>query len=308
MADSKAIAIVNPRSADGTTGRQWPDLAQMLEREGIAAEGRLTQSPGHAAALTREALRQGASRIIAVGGDGTVNEVINGFFDGTEAIAPQAELGVLCRGTGCDFIKTLGIPKNDIEAIHRLTRAQPRTIDVGRVRFVNNAGEEELRYFGNIAEAGLGGAVVQRVNNSSKALGGFATFLAATLQTFLTHKNQPAEIIIDGKYVRNIPVCNIVIGNGRYFGGGMKVLPQADLSDGHFDVLIMGDFNVPELFANIAKVYQGTHLGHPKVEVFQATSVKVTSSSRMPLDLDGEAAGTTPATFDLVPAALKVLF
>lgn len=307
MSGVPAVAIVNPRSADGTTGRKWPEFAQMLADAGMPVEARMTEHPGHGADLTRQALRAGARRIIAVGGDGTVNEVVNGFFDGDQAISPEAELGVLCRGTGCDFIKTLGIPRADEGGIQRLTVAEAHPVDVGRVRYVNNRGEEEVRYFINIAEAGIGGEVVDRANASSKAAGGFATFLGATLQSIFTMRNQPAEIVIDGKYVRNLPVCNVVVANGRFFGGGMKIMPQADLSDGKFDVLVMGDFNRPELMANLARVYSGTHLGHPKVEVFQAASVRVTSVARLKLDLDGEFPGTTPAQFDIVPGAIRVI-
>ncbi len=307
MSGSAAVAIVNPRSADGSTGRQWADLSRRLADAGRPIETRVTERAGHAAELTREALRSGASRIYAVGGDGTVNEVVNGFFEGDRALNPEAELGVLCRGTGCDFIKSLSIPKADEGGIERVLAGEARRTDVGRVRYVNYRGEEEQRYFINIAEAGIGGEVVNRVNAASKAAGGFLTFLGASLATILVHRNQPAEIIIDGKYIRNLPVCNVVVANGRFFGGGMKIMPHADMADGKLDVLVMGDFNRADLLANVAKVYSGTHLGHPKVEVFQAETVRVTSVARLPLDLDGEAPGTTPAQFDIVPGAIRVI-
>jgi YegS/Rv2252/BmrU family lipid kinase len=308
MSGSQAqVAIVNPRSADGSTEKLWPDLARQLAEAGLTVETRFTEHGGHAAALTREALLAGATRIYAVGGDGTVNEVVNGFFDGDKPINPEAELGVLCRGTGCDFIKSLSIPKADEGGVSRLLAGQAHPTDVVRARYVNHQGQEEQRYFVNIAEAGLGGEVVGRVNRASKAAGGFLTFLGASVASILTSRNQPAEIVIDGKYVRNLPVCNIVIANGKYFGGGMKIMPHADLSDGKLDVLVMGDFNRAELLSNVAKVYSGSHLGHPKVEVFHAESVRVTSVARLPLDLDGEAPGTTPAQFDIVPGAIRII-
>ncbi|MBM3267699.1 MAG: diacylglycerol kinase family lipid kinase [Candidatus Sericytochromatia bacterium] len=307
MSGSAGTAIVNPRSADGSTGLIWADLARRITEAGHEIETRLTDHQGHAAELTREALRAGAKRIYAVGGDGTVNEVINGFFEGERAIAPDAELGVLCRGTGCDFIKSLHLPKADEGGIERVLAGHAEPTDVGRVRYVNLRGEEEMRYFINIAEAGLGGQVVSRVNNASKAAGGFLTFLGASLASIAGNRNQPAEIVIDGKYVRNLPVCNVVVANGKYFGGGMKIMPHADLADGKLDVLVMGDFSRADLLANVAKVYSGTHLGHPKVEVFQAESIRVTSVARLPLDLDGECPGTTPAQFDVVPGAIRVI-
>lgn len=307
MSGPRATAIVNPRSANGTTARDWPELARLLEAKGHPVDVSFTAKPGQATELTRNALRSGATRIVAVGGDGTVNEVVNGFFDDEKAVAPGSELGVLCRGTGCDFIKTLDIPKIDAVGVERLLTGTPRPIDIGRARFVSLDGEDVMRYFINIAEAGIGGEVATKVNHSSKAAGGFLTFLGATLGTFLGHSNHPAEVIIDGKYVRSLPLCNVVIANGRYFGGGMKIIPHADLSDGKLDVLVMGDFNAAELFANVAKVYQGTHLGHPKVELFVAESIRITSAVRLPLDLDGESPGTTPAEFDVVPRAINLI-
>lgn len=307
MTVSLAIAIVNLHSAGGATERQWPQLARKLQEAGLAVEPRFTGGPGHAAELTRSALKDGAPRILVVGGDGTINEVINGFFEGDDPLATDAAIGLLCRGTGCDLVRTLGIPRDDDAAVRLLVTGQPRPIDVGRVRFVNRQGKAEIRYFANIAEAGLGGAVVKRVNAGSKALGGTATFLLASLASFATYRNAPAEIVIDGSYVRNVQLCNAVIANGRYFGGGMKIVPDADPADGQLDVLLMGDLSRVELFANIARVYRGTHVGHPKVERFSARTVRITSPIPLPLDLDGEAAGTTPAEFEMVPGAISLI-
>lgn len=307
MTDSKAVAIVNPRSAGGATERQWPALAGKLLQAGVDVEARFTSRAGEAAELTRRALREGVRRVLAVGGDGTFNEVINGFFDGEAPLGADAEIGILCRGTGCDFIRTLGIPKDDDLAVRRIAQGTPRRIDVGRVRFVNLAGQEEVRYFANVAEAGLGGAVVRRVNQSSKAMGGFATFLWATLATVLTHHNHSAEISIDDRHVRNLPLCNAVVANGRYMGGGMKILPDADPSDGQLDVMLMGDLARWEVMVNLLRVYRGTHVGHPKVERFSARTVRITSPKPLPLDLDGEAVGTTPARFEIVPGAVSIV-
>jgi YegS/Rv2252/BmrU family lipid kinase len=266
-----------------------------------------TEGPGHATELVREGLAAGHRLIVVVGGDGTLNEAVNGFFDadGTP-INPAAELGVICRGTGCDFIKSLGIPKREDLALQRILSGSSRAIDVGRVQFHDASGQEHGRYFLNIAEAGLGGAVVERVNRSSKRLGGFASFLLNTLATFATYRNGPMTVQIDGAPPETLQAANLVVGNGRYFGGGMCILPEAELDDGIFDVLIMGDLNRFELFTNIARVYRGSHLSHPKIRHMRARQIRVEGRAPLLLDVDGEQPGLAPATFTILPSALRV--
>lgn len=279
----------------------------MLEAAGLQAEAHFTEGPGHATRLVAEGIRAGHRFIVAVGGDGTLNEAVNGFFDPEgQAIAPDAELGVLCRGTGCDFIKSMGIPRSEELAIQRLVSGVSRPIDVGRVQFQSASGQESIRYFLNIAEAGLGGAVVARVERTSKRLGGFASFLMGTLATFAAYRNRPMTLRFDDGPAETLVAANLVVGNGRYFGGGMCILPEAELDDGFFDVLLMGDFTRRELFGNIAKVYRGRHLTHPKVRHLRARKITVSSPEPLLLDVDGEQPGLGPATFTLLPRAIRV--
>ncbi len=303
----EAFLVVNPRSADGTTEAQWPRFARMLDEAGVVGQPHFTEGPGHATELVREGLAAGHRLIVVVGGDGTLNEAVNGFFDadGTP-LNPNAELGVICRGTGCDFIKSLGIPKREDRALQRILTGSSRAIDVGRVRFHDATGQERVRYFLNIAEAGLGGAVVERVNRSSKRLGGFASFLLNTLATFATYRNGLMTVQFDGAPPESLRAANLVVGNGRYFGGGMCILPEAELDDGIFDVLIMGDLNRLELFTNIARVYRGSHLTHPKIRHLRAREIRVEGKAPLLLDVDGEQPGLAPATFTILPGALRV--
>ena len=302
-----AYLVVNPRSADGTTGAHWPRFARMLEEAGLHAQAHFTEGPGHATDLVREGLRAGQKHIVIVGGDGSINEAVNGFFapDGT-AWNPEAELGILCRGTGCDYIKSLGLPKREDLAIQRLLKGSVRTVDIGRVEFRDAAGEARQRYFCNIAEAGLGGAVVDRVNRSSKRLGGFASFLLSTLSTFVTYRNPRMTIQVDDMPPETLLASNLIVGIGGCFGGGMRILPEAELDDGRFDVLVMGDLSRVELFTNIARVYRGSHLTPPKIRHGRARRVTVTSPEPLLLDVDGEQPGLAPATFTIVPGALRV--
>lgn len=302
-----ALFIVNPRSADGTTGSQWARLEAMITREGLRGEARFTEGPGHATELVRSALAEGQRLIIAVGGDGTVNEVVNGFFSPQGAsLAIDAELGLICRGTGCDFIKSLGIPKREDLAAKRIYHGSSQVIDLGRADFRDAEGRQTSRFFGNIAEAGLGGAVAARANRRSKALGGFASFLMSTLATVATHQPQPMTVQFDDAPPETLKALNLVVGNGRYFGGGMHILPGAQLDDGFFDVLLMGDLGRGELMRNLAKVYLGKHLSHPGLRHLRARRVQVSSSEPLLLDLDGEQPGVAPATFTIQPAALRV--
>lgn len=279
----------------------------MLDQAGLQAEPRFTEGPGHATQLVREGLAGGHRLVVAVGGDGTVNEAVNGFFapDGSP-LQPGAEFGVICRGTGCDFIKSHGIPKREDLALERILRGSSRSIDLGRVRFEKPSGQPQSRIFCNIAEAGLGGAVVERVNRSSKRLGGFASFLLGTLATFATYRNSPMTLEVDDSAPETLVASNLVVGLGRYFGGGMCILPEARVDDGYFDVLVMEDLSRLELFTNIARVYRGSHLSHAKIRHLRARELRVTSSAPLLLDVDGEQPGLTPATFSLLPGALRL--
>ncbi len=293
---STPLFIVNPRAGGGKARSFLP----------LGGEIRFTDGPGHATELARDGLKEGRSLIVAVGGDGTLNEVVNGFFEGNRPLNPSAELGVVGIGTGCDTIKSFRIPKDPRKAFRLLDDFEARSIDLCRVGFRDHHGEEALRYFINIAEAGLGGAVVFSTNKSTKKLGGFLTFFLGTLQAILHHRNATLELQVDGDLPRALVAANIVVGNGKYFGGGMKILPRAEFDDQLLEVLVMGDLSRLELLANLGGVYFGTHLKHPLVECFRASRVKISSTRPLLLDVDGEQPGTTPADFEILPKALKV--
>lgn len=300
-----AVFIVNPRSAHGTTRARWPALEAYLRDLGMAGQTYYTACPDDARRLTVEALRAGTRLVVAVGGDGTINEVVNGFFDPAAPAPGEAELGILPCGTGGDLIRTLGISRNPYHAAEQLLKGNTRRLDVGRARF-QAAGKQVERYFINIAEAGLGGAVADRVNRASKKLGGFASFLAGTLAAFATYQPCQMTIGVDGAPPRSLRAWNVVVGNGRYFGGGMHILPGAQPDDGWFDVMVVGDVPRSALFANVVSIYRGTHLHQAGVEHFRAREVTVDATEPLLLDLDGEQPGCSPVTFQVVPGALSV--
>ena len=184
--------------------------------------------------------------MVAVGGDGTINEVVNGFFDGETLVAPKAVLGILPMGTGGDFIKTTGTSRVLVEAAQALAKGTPRAIDVGRLRYVTHEGAPGLRHFVNIASFGISGLVDRYVNQSSKLLDGKASFYLATLRASLRYRNARCRITFDDGPVTEQAVYTAAIANGRFFGGGMKIAPEAELDDGRFDVVLIGDVSLDQ--------------------------------------------------------------
>jgi YegS/Rv2252/BmrU family lipid kinase len=302
------VVIINPHSAGGKTEKRWPQLREIIHEAYGPFEAKFTDAPGSATRLAREALQGGADLVVAMGGDGTINEVVNGFFDGSKPVAANAAFGVLPAGTGGDFIKTLGTSKEIRAAAEQLKKATPRPIDVGRLTFIGNDGSSQVRHFINIASFGIGGLVDRYVNESSKSLGGTVSFAMATLKAGLKYKNATVRLVLDGAPPREGKIYNVAVANGRYFGGGMKVAPEASLDDGLFDVITMGDFGFSDLLLRGLDIYSGKHVTNPKVTVHRARKVEATNTDggEVLLDVDGEAPGRLPATFELIPGGLKV--
>jgi diacylglycerol kinase (ATP) len=229
-----------------------------------------------------------------------VNEVVNGIAE-----RPNVELAVIARGTGWDFARSLGLPRKLEAAIDVALNGRPCEIDLGRVHYRPWAGGETQSWFANVASAGMSGAIAQRANDTSKAFGGKASYVWATLAVFARWANSEIEVTVDGES-RRARMHDVVIANGAYFGGGMKICPDASADDGTFDVLLIGDLTKRDLMFTLPKTFRGTHLPHPKAELLHGTHVAVDASEPLPIQLDGEQPGTTPARFELVPRALRV--
>ena len=300
MPGSGTVFLVNPASENGATGRRWPELAHRAASLGLRGDALLSERPGQLAELARQAADAGASLLVVVGGDGTVNEVVNGI-----AGRDDVELAVIPRGTGWDFVRTYGIPRRLENAVEVALHGRTRTIDLGRARYRSWDGSAGESLFANIASAGMSGAIAKRSNESSKALGGKVSYLWATLAVFSRWRSDEVRATVDGEE-RHGPMHDVVVANGRYFGGGMKICPEAEPDDGLFDVLLIGDLTKRDLLLTLPKTYRGKHLPHPKAEVLRGAVVQLETPEPLPVELDGEQPGTTPARYEVVPQALRL--
>ncbi len=305
----KTMAVVNPRSSNGKTGKGWPDFSKELARRVGAVDFRLTTFPGEATILTREALAKGYDLILSVGGDGTHHEVLNGFFDGTTQINPQAALAVITSGTGGDFRRTLGLEPGPHAALKLLDGEALRPIDVGRFSYFTHDGKPATAHFLNILSFGIGGLVDHYVNTTTKALGGRVSFFMGTLRAMMKYRPQPVRISLDGgpAMERTIHVC--AVANGRYFGGGMFIAPQAELDDGQFEVVLLKDLSTARFVTMSSHIYSGTHVQHPNVEVHRASVIEaspVVPGDAVLLDVDGEAKGALPIKVEVLSKCLKL--
>jgi diacylglycerol kinase (ATP) len=249
--------------------------------------------------LARQAVDAGAGLLVVVGGDGSVNEVANGIAQ------REIELAVIPRGTGWDFARSQGIPRHVDAAVDVAVNGAARAIDLGRAFYRTWAGAEETRWFANVASVGMSGAIAQRANETTKALGGRVSYLLATLSVFARWRVGDVRVSV-GESAREGRMHDVIVANGRYLAGGMMICPDAQPDDGLFDVLLIGDLTKRDLLLTLPKTYRGTHLPHPKAEVLRGSVVTVDGPSPLPIELDGEQPGTTPVRFELVPRALRV--
>jgi len=294
-----SVVIVNPSSAGGSTAEAWPQIASDLRSHFGPFRVLFTKQRGDAAALAGGAAREGAKLIIACGGDGTISEVANGIL----TAGKDVELGILPSGTGGDFRRTLEIPSQTRAAARILRNGRTVRIDVGRISFTDHDGNEAMRYFLGVASCGMSTKVIERVKTDR------TSFAAALLQTALHTAPTRLVVQLDDSHERHLVVANLCVANARYFGGGMKIAPNAKLTDGKFDIVGIGDLSTLKIFTSAPRVYTGSHLSMPEVSHALARKITVRAADRaaeVALEIDGELPGKLPATFQIIPAALRV--
>jgi diacylglycerol kinase (ATP) len=299
--DTRTVFLVNPASGNGATGKRWPELAHRAAQLGLEGTTLFSERPGHLIDLAAQAARDGAELVVSVGGDGTLNEVVNGLV----RAGASTELATIPLGTGMDFVRTYKIPTRFEDAVRTALAGTTRRIDVGRVSYREWGGAEGERYFANVGSVGMSAAVAQRANGMSKALGGKATFFYALVRVFFEWENTVVSVQLDDER-RKARLHDVIVANGKWHGGAMMLAPEAQPDDGLFDVVLIGDVTKRDFVTTAPKIYKGTYLSHPKVELMRSRTVVVEAPERLPIELDGEQVGTTPARFEIVPAAVRV--
>jgi YegS/Rv2252/BmrU family lipid kinase len=302
----RPYAVVNPRAALGNTRRLWPALYRDLARSLGRFPWDWTEKPLHASTLVRASLREGCNLIISVGGDGTLNEVVNGFLDDSGTLNSEAALAVIPCSSGGDFRRSLGLDGSLPNAVAAILTGETRALDVGRLTCRSLKGEPIERLYINIASLGMSARVNYLLRRQPSYLGGSARFFLATLQAFLSHRNERVDFEVEGESLPNLVLNTAAVANGRFFGGGMQVAPRAFLDDRLLDLVIIGAVGLRDFLLWGPKFYRGKHLSHPRVQYRTVSTVSGSSLAQILVEVDGETIGTLPATFTLLPRALRV--
>lgn len=301
------LVIVNPNAGNGKGKKDWDTISALLKKEDLTFKACFTERKGHAIKVTMDGISDGYRKIITVGGDGTLNEVVNGVFSNNSCPANKISLALIPVGTGNDWGRMFGIPLDYQKAIKIIGENKQMIHDIGIVSFFNGS-EKMSRYFINIAGLGFESVVVRRTNiQKDMGRGGKLIYFYNLLMSLLFYKNTEAEIIIDGNKV-TADVFSINVGNGRYCGGGMRQTPDALPDDGFLDVTVINGMGKFEIIRNLNILYDGSILKHPKIDSYRCKTIKVSSASVLYTEADGESLGHTPAEFGIIPAAVNVVY
>jgi YegS/Rv2252/BmrU family lipid kinase len=301
--------IANPTAGSGAAARRLPLVLREIERAGALADSAETRGPGDAARLVREAHAEGIDCVALVGGDGTLNEAVQAFLDPAGRPVPGPVLALIPSGTGGDFRKTFGLGEEVEEAVARMMSSPPRPIDLGSLELTAHDGSKITRAFLNVASFGIGGLTDRIVNSTPKWWGGKASFFLGTLRAMAIYRNAPVRISVDGRPFLEGPVFNVALANGRYFGGGMKIAPDADPADGLLDVVALGDLSRLRSVGLASHVYRGSHVNEAGVQVGRGAEIvaaPLVDGDEVLIDMDGETPGRLPLIARVIPSALKI--
>ena len=304
----KPCVIVNPKAASGKALRRWLGLQPVFETNVGPADVRITDAPNHATELAREAIRGGADLVVAVGGDGTFNEVVNGYLEKGAPLDPHASLAICPLGTGGDFRRSARIPDSPVKAIERIASLPLRKIDACEIAYSTSSGTTAERYFANVTSFGMGGEVsVAAKRNFLTAISGRAAFLWATALTFFRYRAKDVRLAFDGEpEAWDYRVIQVSVGNGSHQGGGMRVCPLARVDSGTIEVTVIEDTRTLDFLRSLPLLYSGKVYSHPKCHRIEARSMVAVSKETVLIEVDGEAVGQLPVAIAVLPGALSL--
>lgn len=301
------LAIVNPNAGNGKGHKDWNQIAGILEKKHLAVNVKFTEAKGHAITLTQEAVKKGFRNILTVGGDGTLNEVVNGIFTCNACASTDISLALIPVGTGNDWGRMFGIPLDYEKAVSIIKEGKRMCHDVGLISYFDGI-DRRQRFFINIAGLGFESVVVRRTNHQKdKGRSGKAIYFYNLLMSLLSYKNTRTEVIVDGER-HSADVFSINVGNGRYCGGGMRQTPDALPDDGLLDVTVINGIGKFEIIRSLKMLYDGSILSHPKINGYKCKNLKVSSDSILWAEADGESLGHTPAEFSIIPSGINIIY
>jgi diacylglycerol kinase (ATP) len=303
----KPVLIVNPASSGGNTGRVWKDLQSVIERGLGACEVVMTKHQGHGRHLATDAAASGAELVVAVGGDGTISEVV----DGVLSAGKDTEVGIVGQGTGGDFRKSLGI-EHRLSAYVEHLKKPARKVDVGHVSFRDAEGNAGSRHFINVVSCGMGGLVDQYVQTASKTLGGTVAYYGASVRALMNIERGRLRCttLLDGKEeVRELETYVLAVCNGQYFGSGMHIAPMANVSSGAFEVIALESKSKLDFALNSSAIYSGKHMKtatHFRAQTLTVELLNERAADSFLIDLDGEPVGKLSMTVTMKPGAVRI--
>lgn len=308
----RAFVIVNPNAGNGRAARQWPVIEQELHARLGTFDLALTTGPVHASRLAEDAAASGYDLVIAVGGDGTLNEAVNGVLRASDEPLPRAAIGYIPSGTGCDFARSIGCGPDASAAIGCIAEGRERLIDVGRVAYLDDAGESQVRHFVNISSCGLSAVISRNINHAARfrRLPAKARYLAETIVSLLGFRAERLRFVTeDADFEAEVLLA--VVANGSHFGGGMKIAPTAGIDDEKIDIVILAHMPTGRLMRKIGLVYRGAHMGEPEITAVKASRIRIdrvggADGVSVPIEMDGETPGFLPAEFEILPRALRL--
>lgn len=311
-ADGITVFVVNPVSGRRSGSHFWKLHRDRIRSSGLRFSEEIVNAPGAAAEVTRKAILNGAGRVVAVGGDGTLNEVVNGYLDSSGApINPETEIGLIPAGTGSDFCRSIGVTGFE-QAMSELSGANVKTIDAGLIEQHDSSGRPYSRFFANLVSFGLGGRVSHQVNEWNRMLSRrFSApllFNAAAIKGLAGYKTRNVTIrMAEGKPI-TAESDLLVVANGRFGGSGMMLAPSAELDDGLFDVVVTDQAGRMDVIRELPRIRRGLYILNPKVKQYRSKEVTIEAAEPMAVDVDGETGGFTPASLRILPGVLRFCF